>query len=175
HVVIEADELDQLRPARDRALRLERFVDPAQLDPVLYAGRSLYLVADGPAAEPAYRVLHAAMLQRGRWALGRMVLTNQRPLVLVRPAAEGLVLQVLHYPEQVKVCPPNGQAQPAPAAASAELHLAGLLIDAASGGVDWTGYRDETAQELRGLVEAKLHGQAVVAEPLPLVLPLLEA
>jgi non-homologous end joining protein Ku len=41
--------------------------------------------------------------------------------------------------------------------------------------LDWTGYRDDTAQELRGLVEAKLHGQPAIAEPLPLVLPLLEA
>src|SRR4051812_30325367 len=166
HVVVEPEELDQLRPARDRALRLERFFDPGQLDPVLFSGRSLYLVADGLAAEPAYQVLYAAMVQRGRWALGRMVLSNQRPVVLVRPAESGLVLQVLHYPERVKACP--GGVPSLPEAASAELQLAGLLIDAASGVLDWAGYRDDTAQELRGLVEAKLHGQAAVAESLPL-------
>src|SRR5271165_5619941 len=54
HVVVQADELDRLRPAQDRALRLERYLTPAQLDPVLHAGRSLYLVPDGPAAEPGY-------------------------------------------------------------------------------------------------------------------------
>ena len=41
HLVVEPDELDHLRPAQDRALRLERFFEPGQLDPVLYAGRSL--------------------------------------------------------------------------------------------------------------------------------------
>jgi len=102
-----------------------------------------------------------------------MVLSNQRPVVLVRPAQVGLVLQVLHYPDLVKACP--GGVPSCPEAASAELHLAGLLIDAASGVLDWAGYRDDTAQELRGLVEAKLHGQAAVAESLPLVLPLLQA
>src|SRR5260370_32005561 len=113
------------------------------------------------------------MVQRRRWAMGRMVLSNQRPVVLVRPAEGGLVLQVLHYPELVKACP---RGVPSHAeAASAELHLAGLLIDAASGVLDWTGCRDHTAQELRGLVEAKLQGHVAVAEPLPLVLPLLEA
>jgi transposase len=40
HVRVEPEELDQLRPAQDRALRLERFLAPAQLDPVLHAGRS---------------------------------------------------------------------------------------------------------------------------------------
>src|SRR6516164_6143469 len=71
HVVVEPDELDQLRPAQDKALRLERFLVPAQLDPQLLPGRGLYLVPDGPAAEPGYGVLRTALAQRQRWALGR--------------------------------------------------------------------------------------------------------
>jgi DNA end-binding protein Ku len=171
HLVVEPEELEALRPAQDRALRLERFLEPAHLDPLLYSGRSLFLVPDGPAAEPAYRVLLVGMVERGRWAVGRMVLGGHRQVVLVRPAGAGLLLQVLHYPEQVKACPSSAGPQPA----SAELHLAGLLIDAASGAVDWSNYRDQTAEELRGLLEAKLHGQAAAAEPAAVVLPLLEA
>jgi DNA end-binding protein Ku len=173
HLVVEPEELEALRPAQDRALRLERFLEPAQLDPLLFSGRSLFLVPDGPAAEPAYRVLLAGMVERGRWAVGRMVLGGHRQVVLVRPAGDGLLLQVLHYPEQVRSCPSSTGTHFE--AASAELHLAGLLIDAASGAVDWSSYRDQTAEELRGLLEAKLQGQTAVAEPAAVVLPLLEA
>jgi DNA end-binding protein Ku len=173
HLVVEPEELEALRPAQDRALRLERFLEPAQLDPLLFSGRSLFLMPDGPAAEPAYRVLLAGMVERGRWAVGRMVLGGHRQVVLVRPAGSGLLLQVLHYPEQVKACPSSTGAHGKPA--SAELHLAELLIDAASGAVDWSSYRDQTAEELRGLLEAKLQGQAAVAEPAAVLLPLLEA
>jgi hypothetical protein len=35
---------------KSKSGRLERFLAPAQLDPLLFAGRSLYLVPDGPAA-----------------------------------------------------------------------------------------------------------------------------
>jgi DNA end-binding protein Ku len=91
---------------------LERFLSPAQFDPLLYAGRSLYLVPDGVVAEPGYTVLRAALVQRQRWALGRMVLGGHRQVVLVRPAGSALVAQVLHYPEQVRSCP--WVAQPAP-------------------------------------------------------------
>src|SRR5262249_41299559 len=42
HVVLEPQELDQLRPAQDQALRLERFLDPEQCDPLWFAGRGLY-------------------------------------------------------------------------------------------------------------------------------------
>src|SRR5262249_20723073 len=142
----------------DRALRLERFVEPHQVDPLLFCGRSLYLVADGVAAEPAYEVVRQGMRERGRWALGRMVLGGQRQLVLLRATGTLLVLQVLHYPEQVRACP--RVAGPERADSSAELALAGQLIDAASGEVDWRSYRDDSAQELRTLLEAKLQGRA---------------
>jgi DNA end-binding protein Ku len=174
HVRVEPEELDQLRPAQDRALRLERFLAPAQLDPLLYAGRSLYLVPDGPAAEPGYAVLKAALVARQRWALGRMVLGGHRQVVLVRPADTALVVHVLHYPEQVRYCPLA--AQPAADGASEELRLAGMLIEAASGAVAWGAYRDQAAEELKALIEAKLAGQpSATTEPTRAILPLLEA
>ena len=121
-------------------MRLERFFAPAQLDPVLYSGRSLYLVPDSPAAEPGYAVLHAALVQRQRWALGRMVLGGHRQIVLVRTSGAALALQVLHYPEQVRSCPLASVH--VPEKAGEEMRLAGLLIDAAGGTIDWGAYRD---------------------------------
>src|SRR6516162_10638944 len=42
HVIAQPDELDALRPVQDKALRLERFLTQDQLNPMLFAGRSLY-------------------------------------------------------------------------------------------------------------------------------------
>jgi DNA end-binding protein Ku len=141
---------------------------------LLYAGRSLYLVPDGPAAEPGYAVLQAALVVRQRWALGRMVLGGHRQVVLVRPTDTALVVHVLHYPEQVRYCPPA--APPAADGASEEMRLAGMLIDAASGVVAWGCYRDQGAEELKALIEAKLEGQPrATPEPARALLPLLEA
>jgi hypothetical protein len=42
-----------------------------------------------------------------------------------------------------------------------------LLIDAASGKVDWTTYADQSAQELKTLIEAKLAGQSAEAPAPP--------
>src|SRR6516165_58404 len=174
HLVVEPDELDQLRPAQDKALRLERFLAPGQLDPLLFAGRSLYLVPDGPAAEPGYGVLRTALARRQRWALGRMVLGGHRQVVLVRPAGTTLVLHVLHYPEQVRVCPQT--VWPLAKEPTEELGLAGMLIEAADGKVDWTAYPDQAAQELKTLLEAKLAGQPVATPESPRpILSLLEA
>jgi DNA end-binding protein Ku len=175
HVVVEADELDRLRPARERALRLERFITPAQVDPLLYGGRGLYLLPDGPAAEFGFRVLHTAMRQRGRWALGRVVLSGHRQVVLLRPAATVFVLQVLHFPEQVRPIPSAPSSKPV-VEGTEEIRLAGQLMDAASGNVDWNTYRDTAAQELKSLLEVKLEGQnADAITPVTTLPPLLEA
>jgi non-homologous end joining protein Ku len=155
-------------------LRLEHFLTPAQLDPLLFAGRSLYLVPDGPAAETGYGMLRLALAQQQRWALGRMVLGGGRQVVMVRPAGMSLVLHVLHYPEQVRVCPQP--VWPLAKEPAEELRLAEMLIEAAGGQVDWTAYPDQAAQEVKALIEAKLAGRAGAAPvPAPTILPLLEA
>jgi non-homologous end joining protein Ku len=52
-----------------------------------------------------------------------------------------------------------------------------MLIDSASGPIDWSQYRDETAAELRALVEAKVAGRppAEAADAPTAVLSLLDA
>ena len=51
-----------------------------------------------------------------------------------------------------------------------------MLIDAASGAVAWGAYRDQAAEELKALIEAKLEGQPqATMEPARAILPLLEA
>jgi DNA end-binding protein Ku len=116
-------------------------------------------VPDGPDAQQTYSVLLEAMEQAGRGALGRVVLSSQRQLVLVRPAGGSLVLDVLHYPAQVRA-PGAWEAAAAPSVASdAERELARQLIALTSGPVDWTRYRDTSALELAALVEAKVAQQ----------------
>ncbi len=177
HVLVEPEELDKLRPTQDKALVLEHFLPAHHVEPTTFAGRSLYLLPDGLAAQRPYGVVAEAMRQAGSWALGRVVLSGHRSLVLVRPAGRVLVVDVLHYPAQVRATQSwDAELRGGPATAE-ELRLARQLIDAASGPLDWSRYRDTTAAELTALVEAK-----VARRPLPAaadepsaVLQLLEA
>jgi DNA end-binding protein Ku len=166
HMVLDEAELDRLRPAKDRALTLDRFLDAAQVDPVLFAGRSLYLWPDGPAARHPYGVLAQAMQQRRKWAVARGVLSTRRVLALVRPAGRLLTVHVLHFPAQLRSCSGWEADLQTGAATPAEQELAGQLIDASSQPVTWAEYQDDTAAHLARLVEARLQGQTTeVAAP----------
>ena len=163
YVVVEPEELEKLRPARDKALVLEQFVGLGQIEPTFFAGRSLYLLPDGMAARHPYGVVTEALRAGRKAGLGRVVLSGHRQLVLVRPAGRLLVLDVLHYPTQVHAAPTwEGELHTTTATAE-ELKLAHQLIDAACGPLDWARYRDTTAEELAALVEAKVANRPSVA------------
>jgi DNA end-binding protein Ku len=175
-LVVEPEELEKLRPAKDKALVLEQFVALREIDPVRFAGRSLYLWPDGIAAQHPYAVLVAALHKTGMAALGRVVWSSQRQLVLVRPCARLLVVDGLHYPAQVRtalgVDAELAEAQPT----AAELDLACQLIALAGGPLDWSRYRDTSADELAALVQAKIDQQPPATAPdEPALLHLLDA
>lgn len=177
YIIVESSELDQLRPAKEKALALEQFVDPQQIDPVVFSGRTLYLVPDGLPAQRPYLVLAQAMQQRGKGALGRITMSEHRQLVLVRPAGRLLSMHVLHYPEQLRASNSWEADLQNGAVSQEELQLAGMLIDTASGQVDWSRYRDDTAEKLSALIEAKIAGRPLAAaaeEPMH-VLQLMDA
>jgi len=177
HLVLDEADLDRLRPAKDRALALERCLEISQLNPVLFSGRSLYLLPDGPAAHPPYALLVHVFQERQQAALGQVVLGQRRQLALVRPDGRLLAVHVLHYPTQLRSRDSFEEELRASAIGAAESRLAGLLIDACSQPVRWSEYRDDSAEQLTALVEAKLQGrtpEAPAVEETP-ILSLLDA
>ena len=92
-VVVDPEELDRLRPERERAITIDAFVAPERIDPVYHAGKTYYLVPDGPAGGKPYALLHRAMTDLGRHAIGQGVFGGDREqLALLRPL---LALSVL--------------------------------------------------------------------------------
>lgn len=176
-VVVEPTELQQIRPERDRALLLDRFLPSAAVDPARFSGRSLFLLPDGLGARRPYQVLAAALQERDCWAVGRVVLTQQRQPVVLRAVESILAVHVLHDPALVRSATDwDGELSPVTASPE-ESQLAAALIDAHRGPIDWDRYADDTAEKLEALVAAKVAGQEFVSpadEPLQ-VLELLEA
>ena len=177
YVNIEPDELEKIRPAKDKALNLEQFVEPEQIEPARLSGRTLYLLPHGVAAHRPYQVLAEALQQRGRWALGRVTMSGHRYGVVVRADNSLLSMSMLHDPAQVRSAAGfRGQLRDE-AASDEERNLATMLIDASSGPIDWSLYRDDAATQLERLVEAKVAGREVIEpdeEPMQ-VLQLMEA
>jgi hypothetical protein len=101
-VVIEAEELNRLRPVKDRALILEQFLPVQEVAPTFFAGRSLYLYSDGPAAQHPYNVLVEALHQAGQGA-------RSGGPIQPTPAGAGAIQQPLAGPGCAALSQPGSQ------------------------------------------------------------------
>lgn len=93
-VVVNDQELATLTSAKEPIITIRQCVHAHAIDPVCF-DRAFY-VAPGTGAKKAYAVLHDALRQAGMVALGTVTLREHDRHVLLRPAADGvLVLQTL--------------------------------------------------------------------------------
>jgi len=162
YVLFTPEELKALEPPATNAIEIAEFVPLEQVDPIHFE-KSYYLGPDKGGAKP-YRLLARAMEETGRAALARYAARGKDYLVLLRPFEEGLVMQQLRYPDEIRAFSevPVGDAE----VADAELDLALKLIDQiASDTFKPEQYEDTQRQRTWALIERKVEGEDIVAAP----------
>lgn len=166
YVVVDTDELDKLRTDDDKAINIDTFVAPEQLDPVFSSGKTYYLVPDGPVAQKPYAVLQQAMVELSRHAVARVVMHGKEQVVWLRPMDNLLSMTVLNYDHEITKPAAFEEELIKPAIEADELKLAKTLIEAStSKKLDFAKYKDLYTQKLTQLIEAKVAGKEVVAAP----------
>jgi DNA end-binding protein Ku len=166
YVVVNPDELEKLRPASDRGVQIAAFVPPDTIDPLLYTGKSYYLLPEGPVAFKPYALLVEGMKEQRVEAVATVVMHNRDQLVLLRPVGKLLTMVLLSFENQV-VRPATFEADaPDPNFSDEELGLVKMLIKASTPKkFDLTGYRDTYVDKLTQLIEAKVQGREIVTPP----------
>jgi DNA end-binding protein Ku len=166
YAVIDPGELENLRSEADKSINVDRFVDPATIDPRYYAGRTYYLLPQGAAGEKPYALLHRAMVDEKVVGLGQVVISNREQLVALRPVGKLLAASVLQYADHVKPTAEFEDELDAGKVSPQELKLAKTLIAALrESAPDLEHYRDLYNDRLRALIDAKIEGREVARPP----------
>jgi DNA end-binding protein Ku len=166
YAIIDPGEIEKLRSERDKSINIDRFVDPAAIDPVYFAGKTYYLLPSGPAGQQPYALLQRALVDQHVVGLGQVVIGNREQLVALRPAGKLLAATVLQYTEHVKPADEFEALLNSRPVSAQELKLAKTLIDALRDDQPHLeGYRDLYNERLRELVEAKVEGREVIKLP----------
>ncbi|GGQ11367.1 Ku protein [Streptomyces mutabilis] len=168
YVVVEPDELDEIAPGRSRALEITNFVDLDRIPPV-YFDRTYYVAPRGKEYLKVYGLLRTALAEAGKVGIATFVMRNRQYLTALRAEDEVLVLQTLHWADEVR--DPVRELPELPtgrAGRGKELDMALRLVDALSGPWDPARYQDTYQEKVRELVRAKAEGKEVaVAEEAP--------
>ncbi len=165
YVVFTPEELKALEEIGTHTVEITEFVPIESIDPV-YFDKAYYLGPDKGGAKP-YALLTRALRETGRCALGRWAARGKQYIVMVRPVAEGLVMQQLLYAAEVRsiseVEIPKTEVRPA------ELALATQLIEQqAAPAFDPAAYTDDVKTRIEAAVQKKVEGQEIaIAEEAP--------
>ncbi|HWM87681.1 MAG TPA: Ku protein [Kofleriaceae bacterium] len=164
YVKLSDEEYKALQEVADNTIALTEFVPAKEVDP-LYFERTYYLGPD-KGGERAYRLLIEAMTETGLVGLAKYSARGKQYLVLVRPLGkEGLVLHQLHYADEIKSFDevPIKEGKPA---TTAEVKLAVQLIEQiAEKKFVPQKYEDEVKERMIALIEKKVQGEEITAQP----------
>jgi len=161
YVVVTDEELDKINIKSARTISIDNFVDASEIEPIQY--ENAYYLGPDEGGERAYALLREALKRASKVGIGKIALRNHEQLAVVRVADGALVLETLHFcDEMVK---PEGIGIPAEGVpvADNELDLAKVLIEHMSSEFDPGRYHDEYAQALRQLIDQKIEGEEVIA------------
>ena len=162
YVVFSEEELKAMAEEASRTIEITEFVPASKVDPIYFEGA--YYLGPDKGGERAYALLAAAMRQTGRSALAKWAARGKMYLVMVRAVDKGLVMQVLHYADEVRPFSevPVGDT----AVKETELKLAVQLVEQiAAEEFHPEAYEDGVRKRYLEAIQRKVEGHEVAAAP----------
>ena len=160
YVTFTEDEIKSMAEESSKTIEIAEFVPISKVDPIYFEGA--YYLGPDKGGEKAYKLLTEAMRQTGRCALANWAARGKGYLVLLRPVDKGLVMQVLHYADEVRSFDevPVGDA----VVRDAEMKLAVQLIEQIT--VEEfhpENYKDVVRTRYHEAIQRKVEGQEVTS------------
>jgi DNA end-binding protein Ku len=164
YVMFSPQELKAMEEAGTHMADIVEFVPLSAIDPV-YFDKAYYIGPDKGGAKP-YALLAKALLQSERCAIGHWAARGKSYIVMIRPVANGLVMQQLLYSDEVRSI--NEIDIPKIEVKETELKLAHKLIDQQSSEkFNPADYKDEVRERIEKAIEKKVEGQEITLADAP--------
>ena len=166
YAIVEPDDVAKIKIKTTKAVDIVGFVDRSEV-PTTFFDAPYFAGPDGPVSEKPYALLREVMKQTGKIAVGKVVLRDREDLVAVFPHEDGLVLQKLHYPHELRkmedVPEIDGVGKLTPQKLNKnELKLAATLVQEMVTTLSEVDTEDNYHTALRKLIDAKIKGRKVV-------------
>lgn len=159
-VMLTDEDLADLPLPSAKVVELLAFVPADQLDALAFA-RGYHLEPEAAGLKP-YVLLRRALAASGRVGLVKVAIRTKEALAVLRPRGDGLVLQTMVWPDEVRE-PEFDVLDQQVTVGDAEVAVAEALIDAMSGDFDPSQYSDSYREAVLAVIDAKTTGTRPVA------------
>ncbi|MBV9329849.1 MAG: Ku protein [Chloroflexi bacterium] len=157
YVEITDEDLEQLPLPAKHTIELSAFVKSAEIDPIYYE-KSYYLEPEETGVKP-YALLMKVLEQKKVIGVASVAIRNKESLCALRPLDSSLVLETLHYPDEIRE---REVSLSGVSVNERELAVAGTLVDALDEPFDPSKYHDHYREALLELIASKTEGREVV-------------
>jgi DNA end-binding protein Ku len=170
YVVIDAKELEEIKPKSAKVMEILEFVNAAEVDPI-YLDASYYMLPTEGGEKP-YTLLYIAMQNTNFYALAKLTMHQREHTVLIRCGTRGLVLHTMFYDDELRH-EQSFRSEPR-LVAQKELTLAKTLIETLSSPFEPRKYHDNYRAQLERIIQAKIKGKKVVITPASTAAPVID-
>jgi DNA end-binding protein Ku len=165
YAIIEPDDIAKIKIKTTKAVDIVGFVTREEI-PTTFYDVPYFAGPDGAVSENPYALLREVMKQMGKIAVAKVVLRDREDLVALFPHDDGLVLQKLRYPHELREMKDlpdfeNVQKLNAEKLNKNELELATTLVHQMATTLSEIDTEDNYFNALRTLVDSKIQGREV--------------
>jgi DNA end-binding protein Ku len=161
YAIVEPDDIAKVKIKTTKAVDILGFVDSSDIPSTFYDA-PYFAGPDGPVAEKPYALLREVMRQTGKIGVGKVVLRDREDLVAVFPQENGLILQKLRYPHEVRSIQDVPELDGAQKLDKRELQLATTLVEQMTTTLSEIDMTDQYHEALKKLIDSKVKGKKVV-------------
>jgi DNA end-binding protein Ku len=161
YAIVEPDDISKIKIKTTKAVDIIGFVDSSEI-PTTFYDSPYFAGPDGPVSEKPYALLREVMKQTGKVGVGKVVLRDREDLVAVFPLENGLVLQKLHYPHELRSINDVPELAGDTKVDKNEMKLATSLVEQMVTSLSEIDTADQYHEALRKLIDSKIKGKKVV-------------
>lgn len=155
YVVLEPEELDEIKLESRRTIDLVQFVDHDEIDPRYYERPYYVRPAGDEVAAEGFAVIREALRGGKKIGLGQMATRGRDQICAVRACGDGLLLETLRYATEVKDSDAVFDSIPGVKPDKEMLSLANELIRKKTHKFDPAKFKSHYATALRSLINEK--------------------
>jgi DNA end-binding protein Ku len=161
YAIVEPEDIAKVKIKTTRAVDIVGFVDSSEI-PTTFYDSPYYAGPDGPVSEKPYALLREVMKQTGKVGIGKVVLRDREDLVAVFPHEDGLVMQKLHYPNELRSMKDVPEIDKGVKVDKNEMKMATMLVEQMVTTLSEIDTVDQYHEALRKLIDSKIKGKKVV-------------
>lgn len=153
-VILDEEELEALQKEQtDKAVEIIDFVKLSDIDPI-YFEKSYYL-SPNEGGNKAYGLLRNALKDTKKIGVAKMMIRSKEQLAVIRVYANTLVVETIHYPDEVRDVKEVPNVPAKVETVKNELDTAKMLIEQLTTKFDPDKYKDDYRTALLELIEEK--------------------